>query len=149
MIKKQLSMVYHSQTNSQSEALNRIMEDYLWAYYADEPTSQINLLPLARFVYNLINIATKLSPHNLLFGIDCNIQFYLDEMPKRWVPETQARIECLHELRGKLQTYLAETNKQMAKYYNQKHMPKQFKRGQLVKLSTRNLKLKYLKLTPR
>ena len=37
----------------------------------------------------------------------------------------------------------------MAKYYNQKHVPKQFKRGQLVKLSTRNLKLKYPKLAPR
>jgi hypothetical protein len=37
----------------------------------------------------------------------------------------------------------------MAKYYNQKHVPKQFKRGQLVKLSIRNLKLKHLKLTPR
>ena len=119
MIKKRLSIVYYPQTDSQSKALNRIMEDYLQAYYADEPTSWVNLLPLARFVYNnSINTATKSSPHNLLFGMDCNIRFHLDEMPKGRVPEAQARIERLHKLRGKLRTHLAEANKRIAKYYN-------------------------------
>jgi hypothetical protein len=150
MIKRRLSTAYHPQTDGQSEALNRIVEDYLQAYCADEPTSWVNLLPLARFAYNnSINAATKSSPHNLLFGMDCNIRFHLDEMPKGRVPEARARIERLHELRGKLRTHLAEANERMAKYYNQKHVPKQFKRGQLVKLSTRNLRLKHPKLAPR
>ena len=37
----------------------------------------------------------------------------------------------------------------MATYYNARHLPKQFKVGDLVKLSTKNLKLKYRKLSPR
>jgi len=37
----------------------------------------------------------------------------------------------------------------MTKYYNQNHIPKQFKKGQLIKLSTKNLKLKHPKLVPR
>jgi hypothetical protein len=83
MIKRWFSTAYHPQTDGQSEALNQIVEDYLRAYYADEPTSWVNLLSLARFIYNnSINAATKSSPHNLLFGIDCNIRFHLDEMPK-------------------------------------------------------------------
>jgi hypothetical protein len=43
---------------------------------------------------------------------------------------------------------LAKANEQMAKYYNQNHVLKQFKQGQLIKLSTKNLKLKYPKLVP-
>src|SRR5437667_11200413 len=37
----------------------------------------------------------------------------------------------------------------MAAYYNACHVPKQFKTGSFVKLSTKNLKLKYPKLAPR
>jgi hypothetical protein len=37
----------------------------------------------------------------------------------------------------------------MAKYYDRRHVPKQFETGQLVKLSTRHLKLKNPKLAPR
>jgi hypothetical protein len=48
-----------------------------------------------------------------------------------------------------LQEHLAKANKQMAKYYNQNHVPKQFKQGQLIKLSTKNLKLEHPKLAPR
>jgi hypothetical protein len=36
----------------------------------------------------------------------------------------------------------------MTKYYNQNHILKQFKMGQLVKLLIKNLKLKYPKLAP-
>jgi hypothetical protein len=44
---------------------------------------------------------------------------------------------------------LAEANERMMKYYNQQHIPKQFKKGQLIKLSTKNLQLKSAKLAPR
>jgi len=37
----------------------------------------------------------------------------------------------------------------MAKYYNANHVPKQFKVGNFVKLSTKNLKFKHRKLSPR
>jgi hypothetical protein len=35
----------------------------------------------------------------------------------------------------------------MAKYYNQNHVQKQFRQGQLIKLLTKNLKLEYLKFS--
>jgi CRISPR/Cas system endoribonuclease Cas6 (RAMP superfamily) len=81
--------------------------------------------------------------------MDCNIWFHVDTLiPRGKIPEAQVRIEKLHELHQRLQEHLAKANEQMAKYYNQNHIPKQFKRGQLIKLSTKNLKLKYLKLAP-
>jgi hypothetical protein len=45
IIKWQLSTAFYPQTDGQSEALNCIIEDYLCAYYADELTTWVNLLP--------------------------------------------------------------------------------------------------------
>ena len=81
--------------------------------------------------------------------MDCSIRFHLDSQLHGRVPEARARIERLHELRDKLRTHLAEANERMTKYYNQQHVPKQFKKGQLIKLSTKNLRLKNAKLAPR
>src|SRR5271156_3180300 len=59
------------------------------------------------------------------------------------------RILRLQELRERLKEELLKSQERQAKYYNQKHQPKLFKRGDLVKLSTRNLRLKDKKLQPR
>jgi CRISPR/Cas system endoribonuclease Cas6 (RAMP superfamily) len=81
--------------------------------------------------------------------MDCNIRFHINTpTPRGKIPEAQVRIEKLYELHQQLQEHLAKANEQMAKYYNQNHVPKQFKQGQLIKLSTKNLKLKHLKLAP-
>jgi hypothetical protein len=93
IIKQQLLTTYHLQTNGQSKALNRIVEDYLHAYCADELTTWVNLLPFAQFAYNnLINVAMKTTPNNLLFGIDYNIWFYANKMPRERIPEAHVRV---------------------------------------------------------
>jgi hypothetical protein len=95
-----------------------------------------------------MNAATKTMPNNLLFGMDCNIQFHVNSMPRERIPKAHIRIQKLYELCQRLQEHLTRTNKHMTKYYNQNHVPKQFKKGQLVKLSTKNLKLEHPKLAP-
>jgi hypothetical protein len=95
-----------------------------------------------------MNATTKMIPNNLLYGIDCNIRLYTHSIPKERIPEAHVRIKKMHELHQRLWEYLTNTNKQMAKYYNWNHVPKQFWTGQFVKLSTRNLKLKHPKLAP-
>jgi len=151
IIKRRLSTAFHPQTDGQSEALNRIIENYLRAYCADEPTAWVNLLPLARFAYNnSLNAATKSTPNNLLYGMDCNIRLHLPEnQHQERIPEARTRLEKLHELRRQLRDRLAEARERMTKYYNRNHVPKQFKKGQLVKLSARNFKFKHPKLAPR
>jgi hypothetical protein len=149
IIKRRLSTAFHPQTDGQSEALNRIVEDYLRAYCADEPTAWVNLLPLARYAYdNSMNAATKTTPNNLLYGMDCNIRLHLPDATAK-IPEASARIEKLHQLRQSLRERLAQASERMTKYYNRNHIPKQFNKGQLVKLSTKNLRLKHQKLAPR
>jgi hypothetical protein len=99
IIKQWLSTAYYPQTNGQSKALNQIVKDYLCTYYADKPTTWVNLLPLTQFTYNnSMNAAMKTMPNNLLFGMDCNIQFYVNSMPRERIPKAHIRIQKLHEL---------------------------------------------------
>jgi hypothetical protein len=96
-----------------------------------------------------MNAATNTTPNNLLFGMDCNIWFYVNGTPREKIPEAYVRIKKLHELCQRLWEHLTKANKHMTKYYNWNHIPKQFKVDQLIMLSTKNLKLKHLKLAPR
>jgi hypothetical protein len=65
------------------------------------------------------------------------------------IPAARDRVIRLKELRTRLEEELLKSQERQAKYYNQRHQPMLFKQGQLVKLSTRNLRLKDKKLQPR
>jgi transposase InsO family protein len=151
IIKRRLSTAYHPQTDGQSEALNRIIEDYLRAYTSEDQTVWAKLLPLAQFAYNNSrNHTTRMSPNRLLHGFDCEIRIDVaDNVIERRIPAAKDRVEKLHQLRQELRVRLVEAQERMASYYNARHVSKQFKIGDLVKLSTKNLKLKCRKLSPR
>jgi transposase InsO family protein len=151
IIKRRMSTAYHPQTDGQSEALNRIVEDYLRAYSAEDQTAWAKLLPLAQFSYNNSrNSTTGMSPNRLLFGFDCEIRVDIaDNVPEGRIPAAKDRVEKLHQLRQRLRTRLMEAQERMARYYNANHVPKQFRVGDFVKLSTKHLKFKNRKLSPR
>ena len=151
IIKRRMSTAYHPQTDGQSEALNRIVEDYLRAYTSEDPTAWARLLPLAQFAYNNSrNHTTRMSPNRLLHGFDCDIRIDVaDNIAERRIPAAKDRVEKLHQLRESLRGRLIEAQERMARYYNANHVPKQFKVGEFVKLSTKNLKFKHRKLSPR
>jgi hypothetical protein len=151
MVKRRLSTAYHPQTDGQSEALNRIIEDYLRAYTSEDPTAWARLLPLAQFAYNnSYNHTTRMSPNRLLFGFDCEIRIDIaDNVAERRIPAARDRVQKLYQLRQSLRGRLIEAQERMAHYYNANHVPKQFKVGNFVKLSTKYLKFKYRKLSPR
>ena len=91
-----------------------------------------------------------MSPNRLLHGFDCEIRVDVaDNVPERRIPAAKDRIEKLHQLRKELRVRLIAAQGRMAEYYNARHVPKQFKVGDFVKLSTQHLKLKYRKLAPR
>src|SRR6185437_10205833 len=85
-----------------------------------------------------------------MFGFDYSIRLDVaDNVPKGRIPAAYDRINKLHELREDLRDKLIAARERMKKYYNQRHILMQFKRGELIKLSTANLKLKDGKLRPR
>ena len=74
IIKRQMLTAHHLQTDGQSEALNRVIENYLRFYIFKESNAWACLLSLAQFAYNNSRShATDYSPHQLLHGFDCEI----------------------------------------------------------------------------
>ena len=151
MIKRKMSTAYHPQTDGQSEALNRILEDYIRAYSAEDQTAWARLLPLAQYAYNNSrSSATGMSPNRALFGSDCRMRIDVaDAVPQGRIPAARDRIQKLHELRQQLHEHLSAARERMSRYYNANHVPKTFKIGDFVKLSTKNLKFRNRKLSPR
>src|SRR5882724_6430420 len=62
-IKANLSTTYHPETDGQIERVNQILEQYLRVYINYQQDNWVNLLPLAKFVYNnTSHLATMVTP---------------------------------------------------------------------------------------
>ena len=151
LIKRRMSTAFHPQTDGQTEILNRILENYLRAYTSLEQMNWAKLLRSAEFAYNNSRSSTtQTTPFMALYGYNPELRFDVeDAATKGETPAARDRILRLQELRNRLREELLKSQERQAKYYNQRHQPKLFKRGKLVKLSTRNLRLKDKKLQPR
>ena len=78
-----------------------------------------------------------------MYGYNPEIRFDVaDDVPEGEIPATRDRICRLQELREELRKKLVAAQERQKHYYDQRHVPKQFKRGDLVRLSTKNLRLK-------
>ena len=108
MIKRRMSTAHHPQTDGQSEALNRIIEDYLRAYSSEDQTAWARLLPIAQFSYNNSrNASTGISPNRALFGFDCSIRIDVaDDVAEGRIPAARDQVQKLHELREQLRLRL-------------------------------------------
>lgn len=151
IIKRRLSTAFHPQTDGQTEVLNKAIENYLRAFTNLEQMNWANLLPTAAFAYNnSYNHSLQMTPFRCMYGYDPEIRIDVaDDVPEGKIPSARDRVKQLHDLREQLQRQWAKAQEHQIKYYNQRHLPIEFRRGQLVKLSTRNLKLKDKKLAPR
>ena len=109
------------------------------------------LLPSAEFTYNKSrSSSTGISPFQALYGYDPELRFDIeDNINQGEAPAARDRILQLKKLRDRLEEELLKSQERQAKYYNQRHKPMLFERGSLVKLTTRNLRLKDKKLQPR
>ncbi|EED18396.1 hypothetical protein TSTA_121390 [Talaromyces stipitatus ATCC 10500] len=100
------------------------------------------------FAYNnSMNHTLRVSLFKALYGFD--LEFHIDvadNVPEGEIPAAKDRIRKLYKLRQGLRDQLNTARQCQIEYYNKRHTLKTFKRGSLVKLSTRNLKLKNKKL---
>jgi len=152
-IKKKLSTAFHPQTDGQTERQNQTLEHYLRCYCDSEQSNWAKLLPFAEFAYaNSEHSTLGVSPFKALYGYDPKIEIIAaDGVLEGEVPDARERIEKLHELRQSLTTKWQEALQAKGKYYDRRHQPKTYNVGDLVMLSTKNLKqrLPSKKLSPR
>jgi len=80
-----------------------------------------------------------MTPFKCIYGYDPKLYIDVgDAVLEREIPSVKERVETFKELRWKLQRQIIKAQKHQAKYYNLRYKPMEFKKGQLMKLSTRN-----------
>ncbi len=107
------------------------------------------LLSLVQFVYNNSqNHIIQMSLNQLLHNFDCEIHIdVVNNVIERRILTVEDYVKKLYKLCQKLCLWLVEAQEQITTYYNVCHVLKQFKIENLIKLSIKNLRLKYQKLS--
>ena len=89
-----------------------------------------------------------MSLNRLLHRFNCKICINIvNNIIEKRISAVKNCVKKLHKLQQKLCLQLMKVQEQMIVYYNVCHVLKQFKIENLVKLFTKNLKLKYQKLS--
>jgi len=153
-VHRKLSTAFHPQTDGQTERMNQTLIQYLRCYASEHPTIWATILPEAEFVCNNTKSATtQLTPFQALMGYNPTMSRRIEgEAPSEgaWHPNAQERLVQLQRIRTQLEQHWAEAVANQKRYYDAKHQKHEFRKGQLVLLSTRNLKLKTSpKFTPK
>lgn len=64
-----LCTAYHPQTDGQTEAVNKTVENYLQCFAGDRPKDWDLWIPLAEWWYNSTqHLSTKITPFETLYG---------------------------------------------------------------------------------
>ena len=142
--KRRLSTAFHPQTDGQTERMNQTLEHYLRVFCDEEKPNWAHLLAEAEFVCNsAVNATTGVAPFEALMGFNPSFHDRVggDALAGR-VPTAVERIEKLQEIRQRLKENWARATEAQKRYYDKKHQSREFRKDQLVMLSTKNLKLK-------
>ncbi len=145
------STAFHPQTDGQTEIYNRIIQEVLRNYVSSLQTDWSELLPFATFaINNTPHSIIKETPFFVLHG-------FHPRTPLTWVKPEPTKVPSLTEWFEKQKLCIQKTKDFLLAAYNKflhktavtKFIP--FKVGEMVLLSTKNLKFKYgtKKLHPR
>lgn len=101
-----MSTSYHSETDGQTEVLNRVLEQYLRSFVHEQPSQWCKFLSLAEWSYNTsVHSSTGVSPYQVVYGKPPPSipQYLLGSTPVEAVDSLlSARQEMLILLRKKL-----------------------------------------------
>lgn len=98
-----LSTSLHPNTDGQTECMNAILEQYLWAYCNYQQNNWQQLLPIAEFCYNNTQLeTTKVTPFFANCGYDPHFTPNLGRMGTGF-PEISRYISTLNNLHTELQ----------------------------------------------
>jgi hypothetical protein len=101
------SSAYHPQTSGQTERVNQILEDMLWAGFLEFSQKWDDCLPLAEFSYNnSYQESIKMAPFEALYGRRCRTPLNWSELGERWffrpdmVKEMEEKVQrIIHNLK--------------------------------------------------
>jgi hypothetical protein len=137
-----MSTAFHPQTDGQTERVNRVLEEYLRSYVGPLHEDWDTYLSMAEFaINNARQASTGMSPFYMTYGCHPRMPDRLGLASK----ETPAAIQYVRNVEkavSEAKAALAEAQSRMANYYNSKRRDVSYEPGDLVLLSTTNLRLK-------
>jgi len=138
-----LSTAFRPQTDKQTERINQVLEQYLRCYINYKQNNWVEKLPIAQFAYNTAyNKSTKTTPAHANFGFTPNA-YHNKQDPKNVNPAAILKSDNLKNLHKSIRKELKEVRNKMHWYYNKRKIEGPiFQKGNIVYLSTRNIKTK-------
>ena len=137
------STAFHPQSDGQTERVNQTLETYLRSHVNYLQDDWYSFLPLAEFAYNNAESAsTKHSPFFANYGIHPRFnalsirQNSADSVAFNAITHS----ETIHDIHMTLRQNILDAQATQAKYYDQRHTPKQYSVGDRVWLLTRNIR---------
>ncbi|CAA0814075.1 Unknown protein [Striga hermonthica] len=130
------STAYHPQTDSQTERMNQLLDEYLRHYVTASQDNWVELLDMAQFCYNLHkSSATGMSPFELAYGQQPQLPHDVAvQRTGRKCPAAYRYARAQHELLVEARDSLAKAQRRMKKYANRGRRDVQFADGDLVLL---------------
>ncbi|KAK3505817.1 hypothetical protein QTP70_003921, partial [Hemibagrus guttatus] len=146
-----LSSSYHPQSNGQAERLNQEIGRFLRSYCSREQHRWSEFLPWAEYAQNsLIHSSTGLTPFQCMLGYQPPLFPWSGELSD--VPAVEEWYRRSQEVWERAHVRLQRAVRRQRIQANRRHRPHpSYQVGQMVWLSTRNLRLKLpcLKLSPK
>jgi hypothetical protein len=141
-ITRGLSTAFHPQTDGQTERQNQTLEGWLRCYVCYMQDNWADLLALAKFAYmNAYHDSIGMTPNEARYGITLETRQGIEDDPqRREIPTAKERAKEVIEKRQQLETSWRKTKESQAKWYNKYHRPVEFKVGDMVLLSSKNIK---------
>jgi hypothetical protein len=147
-----LSSAYRPQTDGQTERMNRVLEEMLRSFTAPSAANWDKLLPMAEFaVNNAVNRSTGSTPFFLNYGRHPGTPFNKG-LPAHYRLHDTAKhaTDDLREALLRARSTMDAAQQRQAAYYNLNKTDLQLSPGELVLLSTKNLRSgAFQKLQPR
>ena len=142
--KLSFSTSYHPQTDGQTERTNRTLEEMLRSYCTDNQDDWANKLTLVEFHYNnTINSSTGFTPFYLAYGFNPKLPLFVLS-PYSDSPNVQTVDEYIEMMKKTTESAKKNIEKALKKqtfYANKRRKDIQFQEGDMVLLSTTNLRL--------
>ena len=138
-------MVFHPQTDGQTECQNQTLEKYLRAYVVYQQDDWGTWLPTAKFTYNnSFHPTLGCLPFYALQGADLVIQQWLVKEMDANIPAAKEQAEAMATMRADVEVQWVHARCTQAIYANWKTKPQVFNSGDMVWLLGHNLKTQWL-----
>lgn len=143
-VKHKLSTAFHPQTDGQTERMNQTLEQYLRCYCSENQTEWADRLSQAEFaVNNSLHHALRMSPFEILYGFNPEIHTApaRDELHEGEVPAATERARTMRDTDATLRERWKKAQESQVRNQDNRQKPMTYNVGDLVLLSTKNLRL--------